>query len=375
MEWKIPLFKIYFDDTDINNVTEAIKSGKNWAIGANIEEFEKNLSAYVGLPYCTTFNSGTSALHAVLMAYDIGTEDEVIVPSFTFIATANAPLFVGAKPVFADIEEETFGLDPEDVAEKITPKTKAIMPIHYGGCSCKIKELKEIADDHNLLLIEDAAESLGAKYGGQNVGTFGDAAILSFCQNKIITTGEGGAIVTESKEIHEKLKLIRSHGRLETCDYFSSMELFDYINLGYNFRMSNIVAALGIAQLGKANEIIQMRRNLAASYIKKLEPYQDNMVINTYSKKYHHVYQLFSIRVKKRDELMKYLADAGIMTKIYFPAVHTTYFYNNILKYQCNLPITMKVSSNILSLPFYPTMTSNEIDYVVDSIDQFYSVS
>jgi len=375
MEWKVPLFKIYFDDTDINNVTEAIKSGKNWAIGANIEEFEKNLSAYVGPRYCTTFNSGTSALHAVLMAYGIGTGDEVIVPSFTFIATANAPLFVGAKPVFADIEEETFGLDPNDVAEKITPKTKAIMPIHYGGCPCKIKELKEIADDHNLLLIEDAAESLGAKYGGQNVGTFGDAAMLSFCQNKIITTGEGGAIVTESKEIYEKLKLIRSHGRLETCDYFSSTELFDFFNLGYNFRMSNIVAALGIAQLAKANKIIQMRRNHATTYIKKLKPYQDRMVINTYSEKYHHVYQLFSIRVKKRNELMKYLADAGIMTKIYFPPVHMTYFYNNILKYQCNLPITMKVSSDILSLPFYPAMTYNEIDYVIESINQFYSVT
>ncbi len=375
MEWKIPLFKIYYDDTDVTNVTEAIKSGKNWAIGENVAEFEKNLSAYVGSHYCTTFNSGTSALHAVLLAYGIGTGDEVIVPSFTFIATANAPLFVGAKSVFADIEEETFGLDPDDVAERITPKTKAIMPIHYGGCPCKIKELKEIADDHNLLLIEDAAESLGAKYGGQNIGTFGDAAMLSFCQNKIITTGEGGAIVTESQEIHEKLKLIRSHGRQETCDYFSSTELFDYINLGFNFRMSNITAALGIAQLAKANKIIQMRRNLAAIYIKKLKPYQDNICINTYSEKYHHVYQLFSIQVKKRDELMKYLADAGIMTKIYFPPVHTTYFYNNILKYQCNLPITMKVSSDILSLPFYPTMTSNEIDYVTDSINQFYSVT
>lgn len=164
MAWKIPLFKIYWDEEDVEAVTEAIKTGMNWAVGPNVVNFEALIARYVGTKYAVTFNSGTSALHAALLAHGIKQGDEVIVPSFTFIATANAPLFVGAKPVFADIAEETFGLDPEDVKENITKKTKAIIPIHYGGCSCKIRELKEIAEDHNLILIEDAAESLGDMY-------------------------------------------------------------------------------------------------------------------------------------------------------------------------------------------------------------------
>ena len=166
-------------------------------------------------------------MHAALLSQNIGKNDEIIVPSFTFIATANSALFVNAKPVFADIEKETFGLNPDSVQDLINENTKAIIPIHYGGCPCKIKELKDIAEDNDLILIEDAAEAFGASVNGQNVGTFGELNILSFCQNKIISTGEGGAIVTDSDEIYEKLKLIRSHGRLEGADYFSSSNLFD----------------------------------------------------------------------------------------------------------------------------------------------------
>ncbi len=213
MDWKIPLFKIYWDEEDVKMATKSIQRGMFWAIGPNIERFENMLAEYTGRKYAVAFNSGTSALHAALLAYGIGEGDEVIVPSFTFIATANAPLFVGAKPVFADIEEKTFGLDLEDVLRKITPRTKAIIPVHYGGGACRVEELSEIAREHNLLLIEDAAESLGATVGGKKVGRFGNCAILSFCANKVITTGEGGAAVTDSAETAEKLRLIRSHGR------------------------------------------------------------------------------------------------------------------------------------------------------------------
>jgi perosamine synthetase len=374
MAWKVPLFKIYNDEMDVNCVSDAIRSGMNWAIGPNVDLFEKGLAAYTGSKYCSTYNSGTSALHALLSAAGIGNGDEVIVPSFTFIATANSPLFTGAKPVFADIEEETFGLDPEDVLEKITSKTKAIMPIHVGGCPCKIRELQQIAEDKGLLLIEDAAEALGAKIGNKMVGTFGNAGMLSFCQNKIITTGEGGAIVTDDREIHEKIKLIRSHGRLETCDYFSSTELFDYISLGYNFRMSNITASLGVAQLSKVDHIIAMRRTLHEQYMKKLRCCRDYITENKIPPDYFHVFQLFSIRVKNRDSLMKHLAAAGIMTKIYFSPIHTTHFYKNILKYNCDLPVTMRVFSDIISLPFYPGMPETDVNYVVDTIKEFYQV-
>lgn len=374
MSWKIPLFKIYWDEDDVNAISKVIRSGMNWAVGSNIEKFEEEIANYIGADYCLTFNSGTSAIHAALIAHGVTTGDEVIVPSFTFIATANAPLFVGAKPVFADIEETTFGLNPDDVVERITPKTRAIMPIHYGGCPCMIQELREIADDHGLLLIEDAAEAFGASINGRKVGTFGDSAMMSFCQNKIITTGEGGAIVTDSRDLYEKMKLIRSHGRLETTDYFSTTDVMDYVSLGYNFRMSNITAALGISQISKVNTIIKIRRTDASYYTKKLLAEVPNCSIPKIPHNYFHVYQLFSLMVKERDALIKYLEQKGIMTKIYFSPVHLTHFYRSQMKDTCILPITEKISEDILSLPFYPGISHDDIDYVINSIKGFYGV-
>jgi perosamine synthetase len=265
MNWKVPLFKIYWDDRDIATVRETIQRGMFWAIGPNIRKFEEMLADYLGTKYALVFNSGTSALHAILIAYGLKEGDEVIVPSFTFIATANAPLFVGTKPVFADIEVTTYGLDPEDVRRKITPKTKAIIPIHYGGSPCLILQLKGIADENNLILIEDAAESLGAEVEGKKVGHFGDAAILSFCSNKVISTGEGGAVVTDSTDIFNKLSLVRSHGREENANYFDTTGYMDYVTLGYNFRMSDITAGLGVSQLEKIGSNIKMRQNNAKS--------------------------------------------------------------------------------------------------------------
>lgn len=374
MAWKIPLFKMYWDEDDVNAVSEAIRSGMNWAVGPNVAKFEEEIANYIGTEYCLTFNSGTSATHAALIAHGIAPGDEVIVPSFTFIATANVPQFVGAKPVFADIEETTYGLDPEDVVERITPKTRAIMPVHYGGCPCRIQELREIADDHDLLLIEDAAEAFGASIGGRKVGTFGDSAMMSFCQNKIITTGEGGAIVTDSRDVYEKMKLIRSHGRLETADYFSTTAVMDYVSLGYNFRMSNITAALGISQLGKVEDIIKMRRADAAYYIQRLRAEVPDCIIPKLPEDYYHVYQLFSLRVKDRDALIQHLESKGIMTKIYFSPVHYTHFYRSPVKDSYALPITEKISEDIISLPFYPGISRDDIDYVIDSIKEFYGV-
>jgi len=372
MKWKIPLFKIYWDEEDVEGATEAIKSGMNWAVGLNIDKFEKMIAKYIGTKYCIVFNSGTSALHTVLLAHGIGKSDEVIVPSFTFIATANAPLFVGAKPVFADIEKETFGLDPIDVEKKITNKTKAILPIHYGGCPCKIKELKETAEDHNLFLIEDAAESFGAKVGDKMVGTFGESSMLSFCQNKIITTGDGGAIATDSSDIYERSKLIRSHGRLEISDYFSSIGSMDYITLGYNFRMSNIIAALGISQLKKVDKIIEIRRKNAKYLTERLRKEVKDVIPPNPPDAYYHVYQMYTIVAKHRDELMNYLAYKGIMTKIYFAPIHLTHFYKNVLKYRCKLPVTEEVASQILTLPMHPDLTKEEMDFVIEEIKKFY---
>jgi perosamine synthetase len=374
MDWQTPLFKIYWDKNDVASVEKAISRGMSWAVGPEVTQFEENLAAYLKVKYCLTFNSGTSALHAVLLAYGIGPGDDVIVPSFTFIATANAALFVGAKPVFADIEAETYGLDIGDVIKKITTNTKAIIPIHYAGCACRIEALRDVARKYNLILIEDAAEALGATVNCSRAGSVGDTAILSFCQNKTITTGEGGAITTNSEEIYDKLKLIRSHGRLELkgSNYFSSTAYMDYVSLGFNFRMSNITAALGLSQLNKLDKIIEMRKNCAHLYDSALSQV-DGVTIPHPPKGYSHVYQMYSIRVpgNLRDGLMQYLAESGIMSKVFFYPVHKTHFYTEELKYNVTLPLTEVISSQVLTLPMHPKLSAGEINQITGRIAEY----
>lgn len=369
MDNKIPLFKIYWDEDDIKAVTDSVKRGRDWACGPNIEKFEELISQYIGRRYAVVFNSGTSALHCLLIAYGIGRDDEVIVPSFSFIATANSPLFVEAKPIFADIEEITYGLDPEDVRKKITPRTKAIIPIHYGGAvSLKIKELAFLAKEHSILLIEDAAESFGAKLDGKKVGTFGDAAMFSFCQTKVFTTGEGGCIVTDSENIYKKLKLLRSHGRDENMNYLS---------LGYNFRMPDCIAALGISQIKKIDKFIAIRQEKAKYMAEALQKLNlSDIILPSFPSNLFHVFQEYHIRVKSSEEtrnsLKKYLAEKGIGTRVSFPPIHLSYFYKNVLGYADKLEKTEKISSETLTLPLYPNLTGEEINCIVQEIKNFY---
>jgi len=373
---KIPLFKIYSDKKDIEAVTKVIRAKEDWAIGQNIKRLEELLAEYVGTKHAVLFNSGTSALHALMIASGIGLNNEVILPSFTFIATANAPLFVGAKPVFAEIESETYGLDPGDVERKITKNTRAIMPVHYGGGPCKIRELAHIAKKHNVLLIEDAAESLGAKIGGKRVGTFGDAAMFSFCAPKVITTGEGGAIVTNSTRLYEKLMLVRSHGRQESENYFATSSYMDYVELGYNFRMSNITAALGISQLKKIDKIIRMRQGNAKYLTEKLSSLKE-ISLPLPPKGYTHIFQMYTVRVGggelTRNRLKKYLNQRGVMAKVYFPPIHLTSFYRKRFGYKENdLATTERLSGEVLTLPMYPTITRHEMDYTASQIERFF---
>jgi perosamine synthetase len=371
MNWKIPLFKIYSEDDDVDQIAEVIRSGMNWATGPKVNELESRVAKYVGTKYAVTLNSGTSALHAQLLAHGIGKGDEVIVPSFTFIATANCPFFVGAKPKFADVEKDYYGLDPESVKECISKKTKAIMPVHVGGYACKVEELREIADDHGILLLEDAAESLGAKVNNKMVGTFGESSMFSFCGPKVITTGEGGVIVTDSKDIYEKIKLLRSHGRADTKDYFSTNEYLDYVSLGYNFRMSNITAALGVAQMDKLDKIISIRQKNAEYLTKAIKKEGGAVKTPSPSKDRFHLFQMYTIESDDRDALMKALGDAGIMAKLYFPPVHISHFYRSVLKYSPSLPMTEKLASRCLTLPMYPQLTKDEMDFMAEQIGKF----
>ncbi len=377
MNWKIPLFNIYWDEEDIELVTNVIKRGNYWSTGPEIKELEMEIAQYIGRKYAISCNSGTSALHALILAHEMGKGDEIIVPSFTFIATANAVILTGAKPVFAEIEEQSYGLDPEDVKEKITNKTKAIIPVHYGGKPCKeIKALREIADDHRLLLIEDAAESLGSKIYQKMVGTFGHSAMFSFCQNKVITAGEGGMIVTDSKDIYRKLKLIRSHGRLENKEeYFSTTKELDYIRVGYNYRMSSITASLALSQFKKIDKIIRLRREKANYYNKKLSK-TNKIKPPMESKDYYHVYQMYTIQLddnKSRDKMQQHLTNADIMTKVYFEPIHLKTLYRKEFNYkEGDLPKTEQIAKKVLTLPLYPTLANKEINYIVDNIRNCY---
>jgi perosamine synthetase len=374
LDWKIPLYKVHVDKDDIRGVTNVIKRGTFWAGGPEIEEFEKSLSNYIGSKYCVSFNSGTSALHASLLSLGISYNDEVLVPSFTFISTVNAPLMTNAIPKFVDIEDSSFGLNPKMIKSSISKNSKAIMPIHYAGLPCKILELKELSKYYNLFLIEDAAESIGASVNGKKVGSFGDIGVFSFAGNKVLTTGEGGAIVTDSKKIYDKLKLIRSHGRDEKQNYFSSTEKPNYVTLGYNWRMSSITAALGISQLNKIDKLISLRRKNANYLSKKLKKIKK---IKTPSESINvkHAYQMYTIRLPNsniRNKLKKFLQTKKIMSKVFFHPVHKTSFYkknsHNIIK----LPTTENVSNQVLSLPMYPGLTKNELNYICDSINEFF---
>ena len=371
--WKIPLYKIYTDDEDVNLITKIIKRGSSWALGPEIEEFENSIKNYVGADYCLALNSGTSALHATLLAYDIRQDDEIIVPSFSFIATANSVLFVKAKPKFVDIEENTFGLEPQSILENIGPKTKSIIPMDYGGQGCKIFDIKKIAEEKNLILIEDGAESLGSSVNGKKIGSISDSTIFSFCRNKVLTTGEGGAVTTNSKEIYEKIKLIRSHGRVDNSDYFSNPTLSQYIGLGYNWRMSSLTAALGISQLQKLDKIIKMRKENAQYLSEKLSKISQIKVPNPQSG-HEHIYQMYTIMLenkKTRDDLHNFLIEKEIFSKVYFYPIHKTQFYSKFTP-TSELPITDKISNQVLTIPLYPNMTKGEKEYLVDSIMEFF---
>ena len=374
MKWKIPLYKILSDREDNRAVNKVLQRGMDWAIGPEIEKFETSIAQYIGRKHCVAFNSGTSAGHAALIALGINAKSEVLVPSFTFISTANWPLMVQSSPKFVDIEIQTYGMDPEDLETKISKKTRAVIPIHYGGLPCKIDEIKEISNKNKFYLIEDAAESFGASLNGRKIGSFGTVSIFSFAGNKILTTGEGGALCTDSKELYEKIKLIRSHGRQLHSGYFSSMQDHDYYSLGYNWRMSSITAALGLSQLDKIEKIIDMRRKNAKYYQSKLKKIKE-ITLQEEPSGFKHVYQFYSILLRNstiRTKLMNFLASKGIMTRVFFKPVHKTVFFSKIGYGSLSLPNTEKISTQILALPMFPTLRKEEINYIVGTITEFF---
>ncbi|MBN1275035.1 DegT/DnrJ/EryC1/StrS family aminotransferase [Candidatus Woesearchaeota archaeon] len=375
MIWKLPLFKTHVTDTDVQAVKEVIERGTYWAAGPEVQAFEDALAKYMGTKHVIVFNSGTSALHALLLAYDVKGK-EVIVPSFTFVSTATSVIMAGGTPVFAETEEKTLGLDTEDVKNKITENTKAVIALHYGGTPAReILQLKELCEEKKLILIEDNAESMGAEIKGKKAGTFGHAGMLSFCQSKIITTGEGGAITTDDRRVYEKLKLIRSHGREEGKeDYFTSTGDNDYITIGYNWRMPTMNAALGLSQLNHIEELISLRREKAARYKESLKDIKE--ITFPEERENKAVHQLFTIMLPDkttRDGLQRHLTEAGVMSKVYFPPAHLKTLYKKRYGYKRgDLPRTEAISDRVLSLPFYPDIGEQGMKTVTEIIKSYF---
>lgn len=319
----IPVCEPTLNGNEKKYVLEALET--NWisSSGKFLNEFEKGFADYCGVKFGVACSSGTAALHLALLALDIKEGDEVILPDFTMVSTLFSILYVGAKPVFVDVEPDTGNIDPGLIEEKITEKTKAIMVVHIYGHPVEIEPINKIAQKHNLKIVEDAAEAHGAKYKGKKCGSLGDIACFSFYGNKIITTGEGGMVVTDNAILAEKCKYFKN-----LCFPLNGPRNYTHEDLGYNYRMTNIQAAIGVAQLGQMNELKQKRRNNAKLYNQLLSKIPG--VITPCEKKYAlNVYWMYGIQIVEhefgmsRDQLAKNLKIHGIDTRLYFQPMHS----------------------------------------------------
>ena len=327
------------------SLTSASNSG-----GKRVQEFEKRLATYVKSRYAVAVNSGTAALQAALYALDIKQGDEVLLPSFTFVATANSVVSVGAKPVFVDISPENYTMDPVDLKKKITRKTKVIMPVHLYGNFAYMDEISEVADKHNIEIIEDAAQSLGTTYKRKQSGTFSRMGCFSMYAAKVMTSGEGGAIVTDDQSLFEKMRKIRNHGMLHG---------YDTRVLGLNFRLPEMCAAIAKVQMKKLPKFLEKRKKNAKILDELLSDLdiilpeeRDHVDVNWY---------LYTIATKNRNKLMKQLNSKGIGAAAYYSIpVHKTPFYKKSIK----LPITEWAADSVLSLPIHPLVTENNLHYI-----------
>jgi len=354
----IPIAKPLIGEEEKEAVLKVLNSGII-AQGSLVEEFEKKFADYCNAKYAAAINSGTAALHVSLMAMGIKKGDEVITTPFSFIATANSILYTGAKPVFADIDKKTFNISPDSIAEKFTGKTKAILIVHLYGQPCNMKEINEIFDDNDLLILEDACQAHGAEYRGMRVGSLGDAGAFSFYPTKNMTTSEGGIITTNNREIIDKSKIFRNHG--QTQRYYHEF-------IGYNLRMTDIAAAIGLAQLKKLDGFTEKRIDNAKYLTKKLEGIK-GITTPYVSDDVRHVYHQYTIKVDDRDEVNKKLNEAGIGTGVHYPIpINEQPFYRKLGYDSKETPVASDVSKKVLSLPIHPSVTKENLDYIAGEL-------
>lgn len=364
MKAEIPIATPLIEDEEIKAVIDVLRSGM-LAQGEVVKEFENQFAEYVGVENAIAVSNGTVALDVALKSAGIGKGDEVITTPFSFIATANSILYQRAKPVFADIDEKTFNINPDDVLEKITSKTKAIIGVHLFGHPFEIKSIMEICEDHNLIMVEDSSQAHGAEYEGIKAGSSG-IGTFSFYATKNITTGEGGMITTNDKNIAEKCRLLRNHG--ESSKYVHSI-------LGFNYRMTNIQAAIGVAQLKKI-DLINRKRIHNAEYLSNHLKVEG--LITPYKKKnVKHVYHQYVVRVTdefpmSRDEFIGFLKVKSIGSAIHYPLpIYSQPLYRNLgyEKEKNTCPVTEMITKEVLSLPAHPSVSRDDLKYMVSVIN------
>jgi perosamine synthetase len=366
MNEKIFTAKPYIDEETCNSVLEVLRSGMITQ-GVKVAELEARFAEYCGVKYSAALNSGTAALHAGLFALGVDKGDEVITSPFTFVASANSILMMGAKPVFADIEEDTFNINPKDVQVKISKKTKVIMPIHLYGLLSDMPQIQALANDAKITILEDACQAHGATLNGQRAGSFGDVSAFSMYATKNIMAGEGGVLVSNNESFIENVKSFRHHGQ-------SLVTQYNYTGFGYNYRMTDIHAAIGLSQLKMADEFNRKRLENAAILNKALSgvsgistPFVPN--------NFGHVYHQYTIKVdadkygRTRDELVQDLQRNNVFPGIFYPKpLHTYPVFQKFGYKEGDFPVSEKISQQVLSLPVHPQITNEDLNRIINII-------
>ncbi|MCV0430378.1 DegT/DnrJ/EryC1/StrS family aminotransferase [Nitrosopumilus sp.] len=368
---KVPYFLPWINDEDKKAVLRSLD--QRWLTnGPFLKKFEKGICDFLGTKYAQGVGSATQALHLSLRAANIKAGDEVIVPTFTFVATANAVKYCNAKPVLVDVDPLTFNILPSEIEKKINKKTCAVIVVHYGGQSCDMDEILKIAKKNNLIVIEDCAHAFGSTYKKVSCGNIGKTGCFSFYPTKIITTGEGGAISTNDKNFLRRIRILRSQGMdISSAEREENLEWkYDIIDLGYNYRMDEIRASLGLSQLKRIKEINKKREKIATIYDQKLKNIPG--LITPYKKpNRNHIYHLYTIRITKdyhisRNELFKKLNKKGIGASVQYIPIHKMTLYKK--EYENNskdFPNADLLKDQVLSLPIFPTMTTKQIERVI----------
>lgn len=367
----IPYGRQSIDNNDIKAVLKVLRS--DWLTqGPAIKQFEESLAKYCNAKYAVAVSNGTAALHLAYLAAGLGKDDEVITTPNTFVATTNMLLAVGAKPVFCDIRLDNHNIDEGKIEKLVTPQTKAIVPVHFGGHPCDMDKIFSIAKKHDLLVIEDACHALGAKYKNKKIGGIGDMTVFSFHPVKSITTGEGGAILTNDQDFYKKLMHLRTHGITKDSNGFNVMTA-----LGYNYRITDIQTALGISQLKKLDKFVKARQQVFNTYKKELanvkEVLTPSIIKNSVSSNH-----LFVIRTKdpaKRNTLAEFLKQNSIGVNFHYPAVYSHPYYRENGYQNTALKNADLYHSSCITLPLYATLKPDEIKYVCNKIKEFFNSS